>query len=400
MKNEKKDGRKGTGGFVKISGYTGLYIREDLRGQITYYMTKCKSGFKRLGAQHEGMSVEDAAQLREKNIASTPPRLPSPISKTRISRVEYSIRTIGDMCRRYLAHHQNVNLTTAHVDEIVYRNHVEEPLSSEPLKKVTRPRMEYFLNTLTETSPKTKRRILAMLNRAYTYYIALGNNIQNPTKGIRIKVQNFRKDRILSREEINRMYAWCDILIREKPSYWYDVLELKAQITMGMEMGLRRSELWTDPGARKRFGTDRSLFWKDIDFKRNRVRLTRKGNTVHVMQLTPNVLKTLGHLVKNDPEDGDGRVFRVLHLTRFEMMIRDLGFNEGLDYHNPVDRERWVSFHTLRHTFGSIVLDQTKDLLVVSKLMNHSYQQTTLLYSHLLDNKEDMAMEMVGDYFK
>lgn len=381
----KKTGQEG--GFEKISGVIGLYQRKDLNGNLTYYLTYKKSGYVRIGTSSD-FSLKEAVAFREKYIKNQTKDQPSVTD----------VYTFGDLFQQYYLHKTLFSISTAHVDNVVYRNHIETALCSVPLEKMSRIKIELLLGGLTEVSPQTKRRIVAVISRTYDYYINLGHNITNPTRGIRIKVQPFRKSRILTKREIERMIGWCDEMINRKELTRPDYIELKAQITLGAEMGLRRSELWTDPTAVEKFGTDRSLRWADIDFNERKVRLTRKGNSIHVMTMTPNVWAALCDL-KYRGFGTEGRVFRAFQLRLFNIMLEDLDLNFGLNFHVPKDRERWVSFHTLRHTFGSIVLDQTKDLMVVSKLMNHSYQQTTLLYAHLLDNKEDEAMDLVGKFF-
>ena len=388
MKKDKKDGPKSIGGFEKIPGVTGLYQRTDSSGTTTYYMTWKKSGYLRVGLSTD-LSLKALSAIRERYIIK---------ERQKVEETMEAPDRFGYWFEQYLRHKKLSSISTAHCDEVVYRLYLEKVFIYAPLKNITRSRIEAFLGGLINTPPKTKRRILAAIHRAYTYIIDLGYNIGDPTKGIRIKVQPFRKTRILTRREIDRMIRWCDEMISRKELTRPDFIELKAQITMGVEMGLRRSELFTDPAAVEKFGTDRSLRWADIDLNERKVRLTRKGNSIHTMTMTPNVWAALCDLKYRDLGT-EGRVFRAFQLRLFNIMLGDLDLNFGLNFHVPKDRERWISFHILRHTFGSIILDQTKDLMVVSKLMNHSYQQTTLLYAHLLDNKEDEAMDLVGKFF-
>ena len=190
MKKDKKDGPKGIGGFEKISGVTGIYQRTDTSRDKTLYMTWKKSGYIRIGKSSEGITLMNAVSFRERYIIKEQ------------QKVEETVGTpeqFGYLFEQYLLHKKLSSISTAHCDEVVYRLYLEKVFIYEPIKNITRSRIEAFLGGLTNTPPKTKRRILAAMHRAYTYIIDLGCEITDPTKGIRIKVQPFRKTRILTR---------------------------------------------------------------------------------------------------------------------------------------------------------------------------------------------------------
>lgn len=54
-----------------------------------------------------------------------------------------------------------------------------------------------------------------------------------------------------------------------------------------------------------------------------------------------------------------------------------------------------VSIHTLRHTFGSRLVQKGVPIQTVSKLMNHSSLQVTMRYAHLAPSNLDNAVELI-----
>lgn len=54
-----------------------------------------------------------------------------------------------------------------------------------------------------------------------------------------------------------------------------------------------------------------------------------------------------------------------------------------------------VSFHTLRHTFASRLVQKGVPILTVSKLLNHSSVQVTMRYAHLAPSNFDDAIKLL-----
>jgi len=52
-----------------------------------------------------------------------------------------------------------------------------------------------------------------------------------------------------------------------------------------------------------------------------------------------------------------------------------------------------ITVHTLRHTFGTLLYKQTKDLMLVKRAMGHSNIESTLVYLHMDDEEVRAAVE-------
>ena len=58
-----------------------------------------------------------------------------------------------------------------------------------------------------------------------------------------------------------------------------------------------------------------------------------------------------------------------------------------------------VTYHTSRHTFGTMMLTLGADLYTVSKLMGHKSIETTKIYAKIIDQKKDDAVNLADSVF-
>lgn len=61
--------------------------------------------------------------------------------------------------------------------------------------------------------------------------------------------------------------------------------------------------------------------------------------------------------------------------------------------------KKHVTFHTARHTFGTMMITLGADLYTTSKLMRHSRTTTTEIYAKIVDKKKDEAMGLIDKFF-
>lgn len=61
--------------------------------------------------------------------------------------------------------------------------------------------------------------------------------------------------------------------------------------------------------------------------------------------------------------------------------------------------KKHVTFHTARHTFGTMMITLGADLYTTSKLMGHSRISTTEIYAKIVDKKKDEAMGLIDKFF-
>lgn len=54
-----------------------------------------------------------------------------------------------------------------------------------------------------------------------------------------------------------------------------------------------------------------------------------------------------------------------------------------------------ISPHSLRHTFATRLLQKTQNLRIVQKALGHEYLETTKIYTHILDDELEDALELL-----
>lgn len=62
--------------------------------------------------------------------------------------------------------------------------------------------------------------------------------------------------------------------------------------------------------------------------------------------------------------------------------------------------DKHITYHTSRHTFGTMMLTVGADLYTTSKLMGHSDVRTTQIYAKIVDSKKIEAVNMVNKMFE
>ena len=58
-----------------------------------------------------------------------------------------------------------------------------------------------------------------------------------------------------------------------------------------------------------------------------------------------------------------------------------------------------ITFHTARHTFGTMMLTLGADIYTTSKLMGHTRIATTEIYAKIIDKKKNDAMGLIDKFF-
>ena len=381
---------------TKVKGQPGLYIyagqgRINGKQPLCFYFVYRKSGYIKVGWNHEGFTLEDAKAQRDKYVHAMRNGEQKPDPK----KFEVDFKSAGKM---FLQHLKDTHVPSWKNDTSIFNNHLAKHFGREPISLINTTSIEKLMGKLTRTySTNYQSAIIGVLRRFFKYLKSEGYCKEDPSKRMRVKKKVQIKDRYLEIWEIDAMLAYCDEKVAaartiSKKRTWKEV---RAQILLGVEMGLRRSEMYTPPGVVELRGHDYSLLWERINFETGSIRIVGKGDKERTIKMTPRVKDALIALVPKMR----GKVFTTLHNKRILAVFDELGFNEGLDISNTEDRRVWCSMHTLRHTFGTYAMMKLKRPHLVAELMGHTTIQTTAVYAHLIKGSDDQAMDELGEWY-
>lgn len=236
-----------------------------------------------------------------------------------------------------------------------------------------------FLNTTTSHRGKPLGK-----NSIKTYYRYFGSVIIKAAKdGI---IQKNPLDQIETEEkpkandDAGRVYLTIDE-IRKMAETECEKEVIKRAFMFSCFCGLRISDI-------------RKLKWTDIEQTTD-----GDGNTHYRLSTTmQKTQKTITYQLSKEavkwlPERGEGElVFN--HLTKkskLSMVVKDWAKAAGI--------EKYVTFHTARHSFATMMLTLGADIYTTSKLLGHSKIQTTEIYAKIIDKKKDEAMGLIDKFF-
>lgn len=188
---------------------------------------------------------------------------------------------------------------------------------------------------------------------AFTSYLTFAGGEWDPPSYRRVDKLPF----IPTEQELDALIAGCG----PKMACFLQLLK---------ETGMRAGEAW-------------NLKWTDLDFEAGAVRVTpEKGSAPRLLRISAKCLSMLQALPRKGtlvfggyPIRGFARGFQ---RTR-KLLAKKLGNLRLLQ----------ISFHTFRHWKATVEYTKTKDILHVMKLLGHKNIKNTLIYTQLIDFKED-----------
>lgn len=154
----------------------------------------------------------------------------------------------------------------------------------------------------------------------------------------------------------------------------------KTMIQLLLNTGLRLSEMT-------------NLKWNDIDLMTGQVKVVEgKGLKDRILWLDEETLSMLGKWKQRQFKEW-GRsdlVFttRTLHSLdgkAVRSMIKTYSDKAGIKKH--------ITTHSLRHTFASDLLRDTKNIRIVQKALGHADISSTQIYTHIVDEELEEALK-------
>ena len=262
-------------------------------------------------------------------------------------------------------------------EDALYRVWIAPILGKIPLKDVSPFHLEKLKKRMDDAGQSA---------RSIQYALAVVRQVFNHARGHTI----YTGDNPVSKVKIPRPNnARLNFLTHEQASLLLDALKERSQQTYEMAMLALYCGL--------RFGEIAGLTWQDIDFSQDiiTIRDSKNGRTRHAY-MTPQVRAMLKAKPQGKPGDllfpgKDGRRMGKISRT-FDRTVKDIGLNN-----NVTDPRMRLSFHSLRHTFASWLVQSGTDLYVVQQLLGHRTNAMTQRYAHLRQDNLRQAVKQLDN---
>ena len=281
--------------------------------------------------------------------------------------------TFSEVFERYLGHSRN-NKRSAKSwqrEESLFRLWIESVIGNRPMREIKPLHLERVKKgmAIAGRSPRSIQYCLAVIRQTFNY--ALNNDLiacKNPagsTGGVKRPTLDNRRTRFLTKEE-------ATALLSELAKRSTDVHDIAL---FSLQTGARAGEVF-------------SLTWGDIDlFQGTALLRDTKSNKNRHLYLTDEVKNMLAHRraagAKNTdlvfPDKNGNKVVQIS--DSFNRAIDKLGLNVDV-----TDRRDKLTFHSLRHTYASQLVQAGVDIYHVKELLGHSTITLTERYSHLSES--------------
>ena len=182
---------------------------------------------------------------------------------------------------------------------------------------------------------------------------------------------------ILSKEEQQRLLEVFD-------TRYPTQLRNKTMVELMLGTGLRLAETI-------------NLKWNNINLTTGKLKVVQgKGSKDRILWMNINLISILelwketAEQIKEDRGYNIDNVF--ITLTGKKMNganIRKMVYH----YTDKAGINKQISPHSFRHTFGSDLLEETKNIRLVQKALGHSNLSTTMIYTHIIDAVLEDAMK-------
>lgn len=236
------------------------------------------------------------------------------------------------------------------------------------LLAVDSEKVRQFMSQLRDKNycKSTVARKLATLRSFYKFVVRRGALSTNPVATIRTPKQDKRLPKYLELEQIEKLFANCDVttLLGSRDRAILETL---------YSTGIRVSELV-------------ALDVADVDMGQNVLRVRGKGKKERVIPIGPGAVKSILHYLdlrrtnvmpgRHNPE--------ALFINKHGQRLSTRSVRRKLDkYLLEAGLDLSVSPHTLRHSFATHMLQRGADLRSVQELLGHQSLSTTQIYTHL-----------------
>jgi integrase len=356
--------------YRKLTKYKGVYERQSIsrthKGKTDFcfdiaYRSEGKLVWEKVGWLSEGYSAKLASQVRSDRIRSIRHGEELPKQKNQAP-------LFKDVAKKYLAWAKE-NKKSWFSDEHRYNNHLAKRFDNKKLNEISTFDLEKAKSELLKEklAPATVKHVLVlfrqMFNKAIAWDIYKG---MNPIKGVKLPILQNQKERFLSYEEAQELLN----TLAETDRQLHDMA------LISLHTGIRAGEIFNLKGQDMNFTHD---FISILDSKNTRPRNVYMTDAVKEILLKYNLLPD-EYIFKNSKGE------KYLEIPKTFKVIADNLFNKNIK-----DTRQRITFHSLRHTFGSWLALQGESLLTIRELLGHKSFTMTQRYAHLIPDERKRA---------
>lgn len=368
------------------SKYPGIFINEYKNGNVAYYInyrneegtpTLKKVGMKTKQSNYTIMDAYDRL-IEVKHKIATGEELPKVVQRK--AKVLFE-----DIFEDYLNWAKANKKTWKHNDLLVYNKHLSYLAKSDPRTLKPKDFEELKQKKLTEVdkktgrvlAPKTVQHILATARHIFNHAIKneLIKNLTNPIGSGRVRMPKVENQKI-------------GFFTKEKAQ---ELLELLQQRENKRLYELTTLLLFT--GAR--FSEVARLTWSDINFNTNLIYFaSSKDGNARYIKMSNRVLEVVNTLYKNKINN---LVIPTINGNKYEKMPKEwqIEVDKLIPGNDNTNKDR-LTTHSLRHTHASWLAQSGVDILHIKEQLGHKKIETTMRYSHLIDDRRHQATERLN----
>ncbi|ELC8360886.1 tyrosine-type recombinase/integrase [Clostridium perfringens] len=136
-----------------------------------------------------------------------------------------------------------------------------------------------------------------------------------------------------------------------------------------------------------------NLKWKDINLMSGQLKVVQgKGSKDRILWINEEMLNILRNW-KIEQSNKYG-VVDLVFCSRNKKRLDDKGIRKMIEtYSIKAGINKHITPHTLRHTYATDLLRETKNIRLVQKALGHSDLSTTMIYTHIVDDEYEDALK-------
>ncbi len=275
---------------------------------------------------------------------------------------------------------QNKAKASCDKEEGFFRNWLTGVIDAKPLKDISAFHLEKLKKKMSDAgkSPKTITYCLGTVRQVFNFAARHGlYEGRNPVSLVKKPQADNRRMRFLSKAE-------ADMLLEALAERSQDLHDMAL---LSLHCGLRAGEIF-------------ALRWGDVDFDRNMLLLknTKNGETraAFLTEGARAVFESRRQEGKDAlifPDRRHGR--KRTEISNVFQEVADRLFNEDVE-----DRRFRVVFHTLRHSFASLLVEHGVPIFAVKELLGHKTLAMATRYSHMAPDTLRKSVSVLDEALK